>query len=117
MEQHITVFIRKWFGISVALYGRGKKVQLPLKALTEEFKVTEAKVHMVLRDSKDQVIRDMFPAIKTGRKQSASTAVAKAESKPETEGHCGETQLDRCDIGHSQVQLWSSQVQRKEESW
>ena len=45
-------------------------MQLPLKALTEEFKVTKAKVHMAMRDSKDQVIRDTLPAVKTGRKWS-----------------------------------------------
>ena len=73
MEQCISVFIRKWLGISpnltsVALYGRGTKVQLPIKALTEEFKVTKAKVHMALIDSKHQVIRDMLPAVKTSKK-------------------------------------------------
>ena len=82
MEQCISVFIRKWLGISsdltsVALYGRGTKAQLPLKALTEEFKITRAKVHMAVRDSEDQVIRDTLPAVKTGRRWSASTAVAK----------------------------------------
>ena len=62
MKQCIIVFLRKWLGISsnltsVALYGRGTKVQLPLKTLTEEVKVTKARVHMAMRDSKDQVIR------------------------------------------------------------
>ena len=56
-------------------------MQLPLKALTEVFIVTKAKVHMVLIDSKDKVIRDTLPAVKT--------------------------QLDRCGIGHSKMQLWS----------
>ena len=82
-------------------------MQLPLKALTEEFKFTKVKVHMTLRNSKDQVIRDTLPAVKTGRKWSASTVVAEAESSLKLKDIVGATQLDRCGIGHSQVQLWS----------
>ena len=63
IQQCICVFIRKWLGISpnltsVALYGREIKMQLLLKALTEVFKATKAKVHMALIYSKDQVISE-----------------------------------------------------------
>ena len=49
----------------------------------------------------------MLPAVETGRKWSTSTAVAEAESSLKLKDICGVTQLDRCGIGYSQVQLWS----------
>ena len=48
---------------------------------------------MALTDSKDQVIRDMLPAVKTGGKWSASTAVAEAESSLKLKDIVGATQL------------------------
>ena len=44
------------------------EVQLPLKALIEELKISKAKIYMAMRDSKDQVMRDMLPTVKACRK-------------------------------------------------
>ena len=58
----------------------------------------------------------MLPAVKTGRKWSASTAVAEAESSLKLKDIVGANQLDRHVIGHSHAQLWfpSSAMERRE---
>ncbi|CAC5421780.1 unnamed protein product [Mytilus coruscus] len=73
--------LRRWLGVtrsfsSVGLYSTGTKLQSPLKALTEEFKVTNTRQVMMLRDSKDAKVK-----IRTGRKWKAEEAVKEAETR------------------------------------
>ena len=73
MEWKVSSYIRKWLGVprslsNIAFYGHNTKLQLPLSSLIEEFKVTKARLYMMLRDSEHQVIRDTLPEVKTGTK-------------------------------------------------
>ena len=61
MERRISVMCQKWLGVpksfsTVALYGSSNKLSLPLKALTEDFKVGKARLHLAMRDSSDSVV-------------------------------------------------------------
>jgi hypothetical protein len=47
------------------------KLQLPLKALTGEYKVTKARKVIMLRDSADEKVREAGVKILTGRKWKA----------------------------------------------
>ena len=76
----------RWLGVqrsfsSIGLYSAGSKLQLPLKSITEEFKVTEVRQHLMLRDSKDEKVRTARVEIKTGRKWSTRKTIGKAESR------------------------------------
>jgi len=56
MERTINSFLRRWKGVpksftSLGLYFTGSKLQVPLKSLTEEYKVTKARQIIMLRDS------------------------------------------------------------------
>ena len=86
MEWKVSSYIRKWLGIprslsNIAFYGHNTKLQLPLSSLIEEFKVTKARLYMMLRDSEDQVIRDTLLEVKTGMKWSAREEVEAMKSR------------------------------------
>ncbi|XP_060552477.1 uncharacterized protein LOC132713820 [Ruditapes philippinarum] len=76
MERTINGFLRTWFGVpksftSLGLYFTKSKLQLPLKALTEEYKVTKTRQVIMLRDSADEKVRKAGVKILTGRKRKA----------------------------------------------
>ena len=100
MEMKISSFIRKWLGVprclsNLAFYSHGNKLQLPLTALTEEFKVTKARFFMTLHDSEDQIIRDTLPDVKTGHKCSVSEEIDSMESQLYFHDIVGATQSGR----------------------
>ena len=53
---------------------------MPLTSLTEEYKVTKARLLLTLRDSADEKISKAGIEVRTGRKWSAQRAVDEAES-------------------------------------
>lgn len=68
MQLCISIHIWTWLFKShslaaMSLYNRGTKMKLCLKALTEEYKVATAKLHMTFGDSKDQVVYDILPYV------------------------------------------------------
>ncbi|CAC5417465.1 unnamed protein product [Mytilus coruscus] len=65
--------LRKWLGVpksfsSIGLYSTSSKLQLPLSSITEEFKVTKTRQVMMLRDSKDDKVKEANVDVRTGRK-------------------------------------------------
>ncbi len=61
LERKVSSHLRKWLGLpkslsSIALYGHHNKLQLPLKSLEEEFKVTRAREVLQYRDSSDSKV-------------------------------------------------------------
>ena len=83
LEKKISQYLRRWLGVprsfsSIGLYSTGSKVQLPLTALTEEYKVTKVRGIMMLRDEK---VRTAAAETRTGRKWKAQEAVAHAETR------------------------------------
>ena len=59
------------------------KLQLPLKSITEEFKVTKVRQHLMLRDSKDEKVpvRTARVEIRAGRKWSTRKTIGEVESR------------------------------------
>ena len=121
MEWKVSSYIRKWLGIprsllNIAFYGHNTKLQLPLSSLIEEFKVTKARLYMMLRDSEDQVIRDTLPEVKTGMKWSAREEVEAMESWLQHKDIIGATQSGRAGLGmqkHTYFYRASSYEKRK----
>ncbi|CAC5372773.1 mrp [Mytilus coruscus] len=86
MERISNSYLRRWLGVprsfsSVGLYSLGSKLQLPLKSITEEFKVTKVKQHLMLKDSRDEKVRSAKVEIRTGRKWSTKKTIEDAESR------------------------------------
>ncbi len=85
LERRVSSFLRRWLGLprslsSIALYGHNTKLQLLLKSLEEEFKVTRAREVMLYRDSSDPKVAQAGVQVKTGRKWRADDAVSQADS-------------------------------------
>ena len=117
MERKISGMCRKWLGVPrsltlAALYGHSSKLALPMTSITEEFKVTKAKLHLTLHDSADPVISNVAPEVKFGRKWQAADAVEEAISSLQHKEIVGATQAGRQGLG-SQEQVWWSRAQSK----
>src|SRR5215467_4204632 len=72
IEKKISCYTRKWLGLppgltSVALYSKTAKLRLPLKAVTEEYKVGKARLQMMLSYSKDASVSITETKLKSGR--------------------------------------------------
>jgi len=79
-------YIRKWLRVPrclsrVGLYSKGI-LQLPVSALTEEFKCAKVRLEMTLVESRDKCVREAGPVLKTGRKWSAKKSVVEANWLP-----------------------------------
>jgi len=68
LEALISSYIRKWLGVSrcisrAGLYSKGT-LQLPVSALTEEFKCTKVRLEITLVESCDKCVREAAPVLK-----------------------------------------------------
>jgi len=84
LEALISSYIRKWLEVSqclsrVGLYSKGI-LQLPVSALTEEFKCAKVRLEMTLVESHEKCVREAAPVLKTGRKWSAKKSVVEAKA-------------------------------------
>ena len=104
MQRHISKYLRKWLGVppcfsNVGLYSGTGALQLPLSSLEEEFKVGKARLHLMLRDSPDEIVRHVNPEVKSGTKWSAHNAVEQAEGSLKIKDIIGATQTGRQGLG------------------
>ena len=86
MEKMVNSPTWKWLGLpkmlaSLVLYSRSSKIKLPFKSLAEEHNIGKARFQMMLRDSKDPVISELGPKIRTGTKWDVQRMVEDAESR------------------------------------
>jgi len=75
LEALISSYIGRWLGVPrclrrVGLYSKGI-LQLPVSALTEEFKCAKVRLEITSVESRDKCVREAVPVLKTGRKWSA----------------------------------------------
>ncbi|XP_076113419.1 uncharacterized protein LOC143081070 [Mytilus galloprovincialis] len=113
LERKISACLRRWLGVprsfsSIGLYSTGTKLQLPMKALTEEYKVTKTRQVMTLRDSKDAKVRGAKVKIRTGRKRKAEEAVKEAETRLKHSGIVGVTAVGRQGFGMTTKPRWDT---------
>ena len=85
IQRHVNECLRKWLSVpssftTVGLYSRSAKVQLLFSSVVDEFRAGKVRLHMMLRDSPDQVIREVQPVVKSGRKWTAEQGVNEAEA-------------------------------------
>ena len=104
LEGKINRYLHRWLGVprsfsSVGLYSSNSKLQLPIKALTEEYKMNKVRAVMMLRDSKDEKVREGGIRVRTGRKWSASEALKEAESRLQHQDIVGIVEQGRLGLG------------------
>ena len=106
-EKRINRFLRKWLSVprclsSVAFYNNSFMLQLPFKALTEEFKVAKVRLHEMLVNSADRITRLVEPVLGAGKKWSVAEAAVEAKNRLRFEEIRGHVQIGRCGIGFHQ---------------
>ena len=104
IQVRVNKSLRKWLGVppcfsTLGLYTKSGALQLPFSSIVEEFKVSKARLHLMMRDSPDQIIQQTNPEIRTGTKWSASTAVQEAECSLKIKDIMGITQTGRAGLG------------------
>ena len=87
-------------------------LQLPFSSITEEFKVGKARLHLMLRDSPDDVIRQVQPEVRTGTKWSAAKAVQEAGASLQIKEVIGATQTGRAGLGSTPHRWFSREDSR-----
>nr|XP_054753540.1 uncharacterized protein LOC129259264 [Lytechinus pictus] len=119
MERKINVYVKRLLGApnsltNIALHSTETKLNIPVKSLVEEVKVTKARSFMMLRDSSDPVIRDYQPDVKSGRKWHADKAVEEAESRLRHKEMVGAAQTGRLGLGWTSTKRWSAASAREQ---
>ena len=117
IQQHISKYLRKWLGVppcfsTVGLYTATGMLQVPFSSITEEFKVGKARLHLMLRDSPDDVIRQVQPEVRTGTKWSAAKAVQEAEASLQIKEVIGAIQTGRACLGSTPHRWFSREDSR-----
>ena len=84
IQHYSNKYLRKWLGVSpcfskVGLYTNSGNLQLPISSLVEELKIGKVRLHMMMKDSADEIIRKAYPEIKLDTKWSAVKVTQEAE--------------------------------------
>jgi len=82
----------------VGLYSKGI-LQLPVSALTKEFKCATVRLEITLVDPCDKCVGEAAPMLKTGRKWSAKKSVVEAKAILQIEDIVIEVQQGRGGLG------------------
>ena len=104
IEQYSSKYLRKWLGVphcfsKVGLYTNSGNLQLPISSLGEEFKIGKVRLHMMMKDSADEILWKAYPEIKSGMKWSAVNAAQEAECSLRIKDIIGVTQTNRAGLG------------------
>ena len=97
---------------TLALRSTGTKVQLPVTSVIEEFKCCKARLHLMLRNSSDTVVRNTQPGAYTGRKWDVSKVIQEVEEALKFSEVMGDVQQGRCGIGWQKNRWWSVESER-----
>ena len=112
LERKLNTYLRRWLGVprsfcSIGLYSTGSKLQLPISSVVEEYKATKTRQAMMLRDSKDERVREAGIAVRTGRKWSASKALKDAEDRLHHADIVGSVAQGRLGLGYTTRTSWN----------
>ena len=104
MKRLISKFLKKWLRVlksltNVALYSSSTKLKLPTKSLVEEFKLGKAQLFQMQQNSMDPLLKSAQPAIITGRKWDAKSALETAESFLKMKEVIGFVETERARLG------------------
>ena len=109
VEQYSNKYLRKGLWVppcfsKVGLYTNSGNLQLPIFSLVEEFKFGKVRLHMMMKDSADEIIRKAYTEIKSGMKRSA---VKEVECSLRIKDIIGVTQINRAGLGSTNKKIFS----------
>jgi hypothetical protein len=84
-------------------------LKLPTVSLVEKFKLGKARLFLMLRDSRDPLVKNTQPAVVTGRKWSAKDAVEDAESALKLKEVVGAVAKGKSGLGFHPQRWWSKE--------
>ena len=93
---------------------RNRNAPAPFSSITKEFKVGKARLHLMLRDSSDDVICQVQPEVRTGTKWSAAKSVQEAEASLQIKEVIGAAQTGRAGLGSNPHQWFSCEDNRRD---
>ena len=113
MERKINTFLRRWLSVprsfsSLGFYSQGSKLQLPLRAVTEEYKAGKVRTVMMIAESQDPKVRQAGIRIRTGRKWQAERAVEEAQSRLRHNDIVGTVTSGRLGLGCVRRDSWKA---------
>ena len=111
IQQYSNKYLRKWFGVppcfsKVGLYTNSGNLQLPISSLVEEFKIGKVRLHMMMKDSVDEIIQKAYPEIKSGTKWSAIKTAQEAECSLRIKDIIGVTHTNRAGLGRTSKKVF-----------
>ena len=112
IQQYSNKYLRKWLGVppcfsKVGLYTNSGNLQLPISSLVEEFKIGKVRLHMMMKDSADKIIRKAYPEIKSCTKWSAVKTAQEVECSLRIKDIIGVTQTNRAGLGSASKKVFS----------
>ena len=113
IQQYSNKYLRKWLRVppcfsKVGLHTNSENLQLPISSLVEEFKIGKVRLHMMMKDSADEIIRKAYPEIESGMKWSAVKAAQEAECSLRIKDIIGVTQTNRAGLGSTGKKVFSN---------
>ena len=111
IQQYSNKNQRKWLGVppcfsKVGLYTNSGNLQLPISSLVE-FKIGKVRLHIMMKDSADEIIQKAYPEIKSGTKWSAFKAAQEAECSLRIKDIIGVTQTNRAGLDSTSKKVFS----------
>ena len=112
IQQYSNKYLHKWLGVSpcflkVDLYTNSGNLQLPISSLIEEFKIGKVRLHMMMKDSADEIIRKAYLEIKSGTKWSVIKTAQEAECSLWIKDIIGVTQTNQAALGSTSKKVFS----------
>ena len=112
IQQYSNKYLRKLLGVppcfsKVRLYTNSGNLQLPISSLVEELKIGKVRLHLMMKDSTDEIIRNAYLEIKSGTKWSAVKTAQEAECCLRIKDIIGVTQTNRAGLGSTTKKVFS----------
>ena len=122
IQQYSNKYLRKWLGVppcfsKVGLYTYSGDLQLPISSLVEEFKIGKVRLHMMMKDSADKIIRKAYPGIKSVTKWSAVKTAQEAECSLRIKDIIGVTQTNRAGLGSTSKKVFFKMDPKGKKTW
>ena len=110
IHQYSNKYLRKWLRVpcfsKIGLYTNSGNLLLPMSSLVE-YKIGKVRLHMMMKDSADEIIRKAYPGIKSATKWSAVKVAQEAECSQRIKNIIGVTQTNRAGLGITSNKVFS----------
>ena len=122
IQQYSNKYLHKWLGVppcfsKVGLYTISGNLQLLIFSLVEEFKIRKVRLHIMMKDSANEIIQKTYPEIKSGMKWSAVKAAQEAESNLRIKDIIGIKQINRAGRVARAKRYSPKWTQKEKETW